>query len=363
MVTMKITVSATLPVDVDQAWEMLHTPSVFRAVSAPFTIFRENPEHPLPTRFATDSEYTVSVFAGGVVPMGTQIIRLVDSVQSWKNRETVDRGRGVSGLLGSLRNWNHRMRLEALADGRTLFSDQLTVDASWVTPMLWPALWVLWRWRAWMLRRLAKKTRSPVGGVWDSRYLSKGQMWSGKVNPWVADVAQNITPGRALDLGCGEGADALWLAEQGWRVDAVDGSAVAIFRGVDEEQKRQLSSTQQHKVSWAVADLTQLTWAPEAYDFVSVQFIHLPASERDALWRQAIAAVAPGGTLLIVGHSPADETLGIPRPPAPLLFAADTLDSHRPPGWSLWNVKERERIVEGKVGQLTVTDVVLVGVR
>jgi len=359
----KVTVSAVLPVDIDTAWEMLHAPAVFRAVSSPFTIFREHPEHPLPKRFSPDTDYTVSVLAGGIIPMGTQVIRLSDSVQSWKSRETVDRGHGVRGMLGFLRNWNHRMRVEALPHGHTRFDDQLTVDASWLTPALWPAMWVLWRWRAWMLRRVAKKNRSPLSDSWESRYLSKGQMWSGKVNPWVQDVAQGIPPGRALDLGCGEGADALWLAEKGWQVDAVDASAVAIFRAVDEEHRRELSASTDHTVSWTVADLAAWTCDAEAYDFVSLQFMHLPANDRDALWNQAIAAVAPGGTLLIVGHSPADETLGIPRPPAPLLFTTDTLSAHRPSGWSHWSATERERVVEGQSGHMTVTDVVLVATR
>jgi hypothetical protein len=154
----KITVSTTLPVDIDTAWEMLHTPAVFREVSAPFTIFREHPEHPLPTRFATDTDYTVSVLAGGVIPLGTQVIRLEDVIESSERRQTTDRGHGVSGLLGHLKNWRHQMALEHLSDGKTQFTDKLTVNASWLTPAMWVGFNVFWRWRAMRLRQIAAKT-------------------------------------------------------------------------------------------------------------------------------------------------------------------------------------------------------------
>jgi hypothetical protein len=154
----KITASATLPVDIDTAWEMLHTPKVFKAVSSPFTIFREKPGHALPNRFSPDTDYTVRVLAGGVIPLGEQIIRLEDSVESPDRRHTTDVGHGVSGMLGVLRNWRHQMSLEGVANGQTQFNDQLTVNASWQTPVLWVAFSVFWRWRAMRLRQIAKKT-------------------------------------------------------------------------------------------------------------------------------------------------------------------------------------------------------------
>jgi hypothetical protein len=156
MVIVKITASATLPVDIDTAWDLLHTPAVFRAVSAPFTIFRESPDHPLPDRFLPDTDYSVLVYAGGCVPLGTQIIRLEDTVESFDRRHTTDVGHGVSGMLGMLKNWRHQMALEKLSDNRTQFRDQLTVNASWQTPVLWLAFSVFWRWRAMRLRKVAK---------------------------------------------------------------------------------------------------------------------------------------------------------------------------------------------------------------
>lgn len=149
--------STTLPVDIDTAWEMLHTPAVFRSVSSPFTVFREKPDQPLPKRFTPDTDYTVSVFAGGIIPLGEQIIRLEDSVTSPDQRHTTDVGRGVSGMLGLLKNWRHQMALQSLPSGHTQFNDQLTVNASWQTPVLWVAFNVFWRWRAMRLRQIARK--------------------------------------------------------------------------------------------------------------------------------------------------------------------------------------------------------------
>jgi hypothetical protein len=152
----KVTSSATLPVDIDTAWDMLHTPTVFKAVSSPFTIFRETPGSPLPDYFLPNTDYTVSVFAGGVIPLGSQIIRLEDTFESPDRRHTTDVGHGVSGVLGFLKNWRHRMALEKLSDNQTLFTDRLTVNASWQTPALWLGFSVFWRWRAMRLRQVAQ---------------------------------------------------------------------------------------------------------------------------------------------------------------------------------------------------------------
>ena len=154
---MRITASATLPVDIDTAWEMLHTPAVFKSVSSPFTVFREKTDQPLPERFSPDTDYTVKVYAGGIIPLGTQIIRLEDSIESPDRRHTTDVGRGVSGMLGMLKNWRHQMSLERGSGDQTQFNDQLTVNASWYTPVLWVGFNVFWRWRAMRLHQIAKR--------------------------------------------------------------------------------------------------------------------------------------------------------------------------------------------------------------
>lgn len=138
---------------------------------------------------------------------------------------------------------------------------------------------------------------------WEARYRERqrdsGRMWSGRVNAAVERQVTGLPPGRALELGGGEGADALWLAERGWTVTTVDISAAALEVGAAEAQRRGLSD----HVTWERADLT--TWRPTSeYDLVTSAFLHAPFTfPREAILRRAASAVAPGGRLLVVGHA------------------------------------------------------------
>jgi SAM-dependent methyltransferase len=150
-----------------------------------------------------------------------------------------------------------------------------------------------------------------VAEAWDERYSSRPQIWSGKPNPQLVREAGGLRPGRALDLGCGEGADAIWLSQQGWTVTAVDVSAVALERAATHE-KTALDRASVHaegagaipsRIQWEQGDLDE--WQPaETYDLVSAQFLHGPSLAWPVPLRTAAAAVKPGGTLLIVGHHP-----------------------------------------------------------
>lgn len=156
---------------------------------------------------------------------------------------------------------------------------------------------------------------------WDERYRSISNLWSGHVNPILVSEAADLPPGAALDVGCGEGADAVWLAEQGWRVTAVDVSTVALERGA--AHALEVSAEVAQRITWLHADLTEWVPAPASYDLVSAQFLHLPKDQRDVLNRRLAELVAPGGTLLVVGHHPSDLQTTVPRPSVPgLLFAA-----------------------------------------
>ncbi len=179
-------------------------------------------------------------------------------------------------------------------------------------------------------------------------------MWSGGANPVLVDVAGSLPPGTALDLGCGEGGDAIWLAERGWRVTAVDVSTVALERGATQAAER--GADVARRIDWRHEDVTAWVPAEASYDLVSAQFMHLPKGPREALFRALAAAVAPGGSLLIVGHHPSDLT-AIPRPPLPDLFftASDVAALLDPHGWDILVSAARERSVtdpDGRIGAI-----------
>jgi len=131
---------------------------------------------------------------------------------------------------------------------------------------------------------------------WDAMYEEKPAIWSGTPNTQLVAEAAGIAPGIALDVGCGEGADAVWLAERGWTVDAVDISAVAL------ERARAHAKALGAEIAFIQADLLVDPPSPSRYDLVSAQFFHVSNPPRDALLTSLGNAVTCGGRLLIVGH-------------------------------------------------------------
>ncbi|MFV2106883.1 FAD-dependent oxidoreductase [Micromonospora sp. LOL_015] len=158
---------------------------------------------------------------------------------------------------------------------------------------------------------------------WDERYGSVDRVWSGNPNPQLVTVATELPAGTACDVGAGEGADAIWLAGRGWEVTAVDVSAVALRRGA--EQAATAGDDVAGRLTWQPADLRTWDPGPDRFDLVTAQFMHLPDPDRAMLHRRLVAAVRPGGTLLIVGHHPSDlDVPGLRRPRMrDLLFTAE----------------------------------------
>jgi thioredoxin reductase/SAM-dependent methyltransferase len=136
---------------------------------------------------------------------------------------------------------------------------------------------------------------------WDSRYAGEERMWSGRVNRTVADVAVSLPPGTALDLGCGEGGDVLWLAEQGWRATGVDISETAVARATAAADAAGLAD----RARFVGAELPH--GMPEgSFDLVSASFLHSPVTlDRLEILRAAASRVAAGGHLLVVSHASA----------------------------------------------------------
>lgn len=153
---------------------------------------------------------------------------------------------------------------------------------------------------------------------WDERYRSAQRVWSGNPNPQLVAEVAGRAPGRALDAGCGEGADAIWLASQGWTVVATDISGVAVERAASHARQTDPDATA--RITWQQADLLASPPEPGSFDLVSAQFMHMPPEPRTRLFTGLAAAVRDGGMLLVVGHHPSDLATGVPRPPMPEVF-------------------------------------------
>ncbi|MGP3964254.1 FAD-dependent oxidoreductase [Nonomuraea sp. 3N208] len=139
----------------------------------------------------------------------------------------------------------------------------------------------------------------PPEEFWDTFYAEKAQVWSGNPNAALVREADGLEPGTALDLGCGEGADAIWLARGGWRVTAADISHVALERAAEHAKAAEVAD----RVDWQRHDL-DMSFPEGSYDLVSACYLHAPMDlPREKILRAAAAAVAPGGVLLVVGHA------------------------------------------------------------
>ena len=199
---------------------------------------------------------------------------------------------------------------------------------------------------------------------WDERYRSQHRVWSGRPGDVLVELTSDLPAGRALDAGCGEGADAVWLAGRGWQVTAVDLSSVALARGAEEAAA--LGNGLVDRIEWVHADLTAWSPAEPAYDLVSAQFLQLPASVRDGVLRRLAAALAPGGSLLVVGHHPSDLHTTVRRPPLPELFftAEDVAALLDPSGFEVLVSEARPRPATDPEGRtVTVRDTVLLARR
>jgi SAM-dependent methyltransferase len=136
-----------------------------------------------------------------------------------------------------------------------------------------------------------------VRAEWDRRYAEQDQLWSGQPNGALVVEVAGMTPGRVLDVGCGEGADAIWLARAGWEVTALEVSSVALDRA------RRHAKLAGANVHWVHAGLVEAMFRPGSFDLVSAQYPALLRTPDHAAERALLAAVAPGGVLLVVHHA------------------------------------------------------------
>jgi len=150
---------------------------------------------------------------------------------------------------------------------------------------------------------------------WDARYEANELVWSAEPNVFLPPIVERLKVGTALDLACGEGRNTIWLARLGWEATGVDYSPVGI------EKAREIAN--ETDVEWIVADVT--TYVPDrTFDLVMIIYVHIDPADMQALFENAIAALAPGGTLIAVGHALRNLTAGVGGPPYPeILWTED----------------------------------------
>ena len=158
--------------------------------------------------------------------------------------------------------------------------------------------------------------------AWNQRYADAELVWSAEANRFLVEAVTALPPGRALALGAGEGRNAIWLAERGCHVTAVD------FSDIGLQKARRLAEARGVEVDWIEANLRGYQPERAAFDLGVLVYIHLPGEERRALVRRAADAVAAGGTLLVLGHdrSNLEEGYGGPQDPTILFSPEDITD-------------------------------------
>jgi SAM-dependent methyltransferase len=195
--------------------------------------------------------------------------------------------------------------------------------------------------------------------LWDQRYADGGAVWSGDPNGALMAEVASLAPARVLDVGCGEGADAVWLARNGWDVTALDVSSVALRRA------QQAADSAGVTVRWVHSGLVEATAVDGGYELVTALYPALVKTPGNDAERALLAAVAPGGTLLFVHHAqfgtPPPSTEGPGFSPRDLVGVEDVRAflARADAQWDIETHEERPRDVQGGAGAHFTVDVVL----
>ena len=196
--------------------------------------------------------------------------------------------------------------------------------------------------------------------AWDERYREKELLWTAEPNRFVVEVASGLPPGTALDLAGGEGRNAVWLAEQGWRVTVLDWSKVALEKGRTLADARGVAA----EVAFMEADLVDWEPAQASADLVLVVYLQIPSPHRERVWRNAAAAVCDGGRLVVIGHDSSNLTDGYGGPQdRAVLYAAEEVAAVVGEHLAVERSERVERPVETEDGMRVALDNVTVGVR
>ncbi|MEZ5551636.1 MAG: class I SAM-dependent methyltransferase [Pseudomonadales bacterium] len=180
--------------------------------------------------------------------------------------------------------------------------------------------------------------------TWNARYATKELIWSAGPNTLFAETVKSLTPGHAIDAACGEGRNALWLAEQGWSVTAIDFSDVAIDKG------RQIAARRALNIEWVTADLTELSLPRDSCDLLAILYLHTAPDERQIWLPNLISTVRSGGSFVYIGHDPSNIEHGVGGPQdAALLPGVDALCAALP-GFRIQRAEVVSRTVDSDPG-------------
>jgi 2-polyprenyl-3-methyl-5-hydroxy-6-metoxy-1,4-benzoquinol methylase len=195
--------------------------------------------------------------------------------------------------------------------------------------------------------------------AWEERYSGAGKVWSRDPNPQLVAEASELRPGTALDVGCGEGGDAIWLARRGWTVTGADFSAAGLARAAAHVEQAGVAK----RTEWWQVDARELDAGGRTWDLVTTHFLHPPDGGMVEVARRLAAAVAPGGHLLVVGHAPvgAHSHHG-ERHKRAMFFAADLLPA-LPADFEALVVEQRPRAVTRDGATIEIEDSTLLARR
>jgi SAM-dependent methyltransferase len=197
---------------------------------------------------------------------------------------------------------------------------------------------------------------------WDERYSGADRVWSGRPNQRLVEQVGGVEPGAgatALDVGCGEGADAVWLATRGWTVTGADVSGVALRRAAEQADRAGVAD----RTSWLRVDVLAGDPLPDGFDLVTAAFVHVPPEDLAPVYGRVAGAVAPGGTLLVTAHHPADGALRNPALAHLMLTPEDVVATLAPGRWTVEVAEAQTRVQDVEGTPTTVTDTVVRAVR
>lgn len=174
---------------------------------------------------------------------------------------------------------------------------------------------------------------------WDERYSGPEKIWSGNPNPQLVAEVSRMAPGTALDVGCGEGGDVIWLASQGWTVTGADFSANGLARAARHAEQAGVAD----RVDWWQVDARSFAAGGRTYDLVTSHFLHPPDGGMVEVTRRLAEAVAPGGHLLVVGHAPSEVFVKLTESRRKAMFVAKELLPALPDDFEPLVVEQRPR--------------------